>query len=138
LKTKHGGKRSGAGKPKGVKWPSTLAKEAARELTRQKITAALEPMIEAQVAHAIGLKYLVARHKTTGKFAKLTEELATAITEGTNPDYETIEVWAKDPSVQAFTDLMNRAIDKPAEQEQAVAVSGELVISWKKSVSPNV
>ena len=29
---------------------------------------------------------------------------------------EIIEVWEKDPSVQAFTDLMNRTLDKPAEQ----------------------
>jgi|SRR6516164_9756486 hypothetical protein len=29
---------------------------------------------------------------------------------------ETLEVWEKDPSVHAFADLMNRTIDKPAEQ----------------------
>lgn len=132
MKTQHGGKRAGAGKPKGVKWPSTLAKEAARELTRQKITAALEPMLEAQVAHAIGLKYLVARHKKTGKFAKLTEDLTTAIASGENTEYESIEVWAKDPSVQAFSDLLNRAIDKPSEQAQQHEHKGHLTFSWAK------
>jgi hypothetical protein len=33
-----------------------------------------------------------------------------------------IEVWTKDPSTQAFTDLMNRAIDKPKEQRQQIGV----------------
>jgi len=37
---------------------------------------------------------------------------------------EIIEVWEKDPKVQAFTDLMNRCIDKPKEQKQEVAVAG--------------
>jgi len=27
-------------------------------------------------------------------------------------------IWTKDPSVQAFTDLMNRALGKPSEQVQ--------------------
>jgi hypothetical protein len=33
--------------------------------------------------------------------------------------------------VQAFTDLLTRALDKPAEQEQAVALSGTLTIRWQ-------
>ncbi len=32
----------------------------------------------------------------------------------------------KDPSVQAFTDLMNRALDKPKEQPQELQISGSL------------
>jgi hypothetical protein len=47
-------------------------------------------------------------------------------------DLEIIEVWEKDPSVQAFTDLMNRTIDKPVEQVQA-DVSGALVIRWQEN-----
>jgi hypothetical protein len=39
---------------------------------------------------------------------------------------EVIEVWEKDPSVQAFTDLMNRTIDKPIEQ-MAVDATGSSV-----------
>ena len=42
-------------------------------------------------------------------------------------------IFTKDPSVQAFTDLMNRALDKPAEQ---VKVTGEdggpVVFKWKE------
>jgi len=39
---------------------------------------------------------------------------------------EIIEVWEKDPSVQAFTDLLNRALDKPAEQKQEFEHSGAI------------
>lgn len=126
MKFDHGGKRANAGKPKGVKWPSTLAKEEAREKFRKIVTAATPRMLEAQIAHAEGIKYLVARHVKTGKFAKLTEELALAIENGENRDFESIEVWTKDPSVQAFTDLMNRALDKPKEQDQTVHVNHSL------------
>lgn len=88
-------------------------------------------MFGAQIAHAKGLKYLVARHKTTGKFAKLTEELMATIAAGQNPEYEAIEVWSKDPSVQAFTDLCNRALDKPKEQVQELEHTGDFVFRWE-------
>ena len=34
-------------------------------------------------------------------------------------------MWEKDPSVQAFADLLNRALDKPKEQEQEVKLQVE-------------
>jgi hypothetical protein len=123
-----GGRRPGAGLPKGTKLKKTLAKEQAREVTRQLITAHLQPLIEAQIANARGLKYLVVRDTKTGKFQRVGEAMARAKQGSTE---ETIEIWEKDPSVQAFTDLLNRALDKPAEQEQAVALSGTLTIRWQ-------
>lgn len=122
MKSTHGGARPGAGKPKGHKAKSTLAKEAARELTRQLVTRHLKPMIKAQVANAMGIKYLVVREKGSGKFVRVTEAMA-KMKQGSTE--EIIEVWEKDPSVQAFTDLMNRAIDKPKEQEQEIKLTGE-------------
>lgn len=123
MKTGHGGKRKGAGKPKGVLWPSTLDKIAAREYVRQKITAALDPILEAHIANAVGRRYLVKRDKKTGKFIGVTEEMARREL-GTNE--EIIEVWEKDPSAQASVDLLNRAIDKPKEQEQELKVTGSV------------
>jgi hypothetical protein len=38
---------------------------------------------------------------------------------------ETVEVWQKDPSVPAFTDLLIRAIDKPAEQPAQLEHAGK-------------
>lgn len=118
------------GRPRGRKSAGTLEKEAARELTRRLITARLEPLIEAQVANAMGIKFLVVRQKSTGKFVRVTEAMA-KLKQGEEADHEIIEVWEKDPSVQAFTDLMNRAIDKPAEPAQDHVVSGVFVIKWE-------
>jgi len=80
-------------------------------------------MLEAQVAHSKGLKYLVARHKASGKFEKLTADDAEKLLKGEDSDHIVVEVWEKDPSVQAFTDLLNRALDKPKEQEIEVSMT---------------
>ena len=78
-------------------------------------------MLEAQIAHAKGLSYLVVRDTKTGKVLRVTEAMAKA---RLGKDEEIIEVWEKDPSVQAFTDLMNRALDKPKEQEREIKLTG--------------
>lgn len=127
----HGGARKGAGKKRGTQWPSTLDKQTAREFVRQKVTSALGPLIDAQIAQGLGLKYLVTRDKKSGKFIRVTEAMAKNKDTENAENEETVEVWEKDPSTPAFTDLMNRAIDKPAEQEQQVAVTGNLKISWQ-------
>ena len=122
-KSSHGGKRTGAGKPLGHQAQATLDKIAAREFVRQKVTALLGPLLDAHLANALGVKYLVTRHKTSGKFLRVTEAMA-RLKRG--KDEEIIEVWEKDPSVHAFTYLLDRALDRPAEQELAIKVrSGE-------------
>ena len=40
---------------------------------------------------------------------------------------EIVEVWEKDPSIHAFTDLMNRALDKPKEQVLELSIEGDIV-----------
>jgi hypothetical protein len=74
-------------------------------------------LIEAQ---ALGLKYLVIRDRRTGKFIRVPESMAKA---KLRSNEELIEVWEKDPSTAAFTDLMNRALDKPATPPQDVDVN---------------
>jgi hypothetical protein len=123
----HGGKRQNSGPKKGTKYAPAIAKEQAREVARGLITAQLQPMIEAQVANALGIKYLVTRDKKTGKFIRVTEAMARKKSELAENE-EIVEVWEKDPNVQAFTDLMNRALDKPKEQEQALKLSGAVDI----------
>ena len=42
-------------------------------------------------------------------------------------------IYTKDPNVQAFTDLMNRCIDKPSEHISITgADDGPLVIRWQR------
>lgn len=96
-----------------------MAKDAAREKVRQAITAHLDVLIAAQVANAKGLQYLVYRDKQTGKFERVRS------LEDVDQDAEVIEVWEKDPSVQAFTDLLNRAIDRPKEQVQEIEIRAD-------------
>lgn len=126
LKSSRGGRRSGAGRKKGHKWPSTIAKEVARELTRKAITAELLPMIEAQIAKAKGIKFLVTRDKSTGKFIPVTAALLKELA----PE-DLIEVWEKTPDTQAFNTLTDRALDKSKEQEVDLNVNGDLVIKWQ-------
>lgn len=118
--SRHGGKRDGAGKPKGHQAQATLDKIAARDFVRQKVTAQLGPLLDAQLANAQGLSYLVTRDKATGKFVRVTEAMARA-----TKDEDVIEVWEKDPSVHAFTYLLDRALDRPAEQEIPIRVRNE-------------
>jgi hypothetical protein len=113
------------GRPKGSKSKGTLDKMAAREYVRQRVTAALDELISAQIANANGLKYLVARAKN-GKFERIGASELAGVEDGA-----VVEVWEKDPSVQAFSDLLNRALDKPKEQEQAIDLKAELLIKWQ-------
>jgi len=66
------------GRPKGSKSQNTLAKEAARERLRQRVFAELDPLIDAQIEQAKGLKYLVVREKSTGRFVRVSEGMAKA------------------------------------------------------------
>lgn len=134
---KRGGWRPGAGNKLGHKWASTLAKEAMREQVRQFINEHVRDMLEAQVAQAKGLRYLVVRDPQ-GKFTRIPETIAPEAFDAlmTTPD-AVIEVWTKDPSTQAFTDLLNRAIDKPKEQVQEHLVANEEAVHafldrWKE------
>jgi hypothetical protein len=117
-----GGKRPGAGRPKGttgIKQKATLSKEAAREALRVIVMREMDEMSAAQIAAAKGLKYLVARHKKGGTFRPVRNVL-----EAIKDEEQIIEVWEHRPSTQAFTDLMNRALDKPKEQMQEIEVHG--------------
>lgn len=93
----------------------------------------LRPLTEAQIANAKGIKYLVVRERKGGKFVRVHQAMAKMAKNGKlGPDEEIIEVWEKDPSILAFTDLMNRTIDKPTE---TVKQEGELkirVYKWKE------
>ena len=128
-----------SGKPKGTKHKATLEKEALREQLRAKVAAALDPMTDAQIANAKGLQFLVLREKKSGKFIKRITDVEGEIS--LDPDKEIIEVWAKDPSVQAFTDLLNRTLDKPKEQpvEVDLTVTGldERIRAARARAKPN-
>jgi hypothetical protein len=71
------------------------------------------------------------RDPKTGKFERITGD-AKQIDKALKSN-NACWIYTKDPNVQAFTDLMNRAIDKPAEHVQiAGADGGPLVIPWQR------
>ena len=123
------------GRPAGSKNKATLDKEAAREVLREMVKEKLRPMTDAQIANAQGIKYLVARNKRTGEFKKLSEAEA-ILKMGQESDNEIIEVWEERPNVQAFTDLMNRTLDKPTETvHQTITGDADLLSrldAWKQ------
>ena len=121
----HGGKRPGAGKPKGHKHTSTLDKEAARDYTRQRVIADLEPLLDAQIAQAKGIRHFFLRNRQ-GQFEQVTDPKMIAAALNAGDEGRSYWIFTKDPSIQAFTDLMNRALDKPKEQELEVSVRGEV------------
>lgn len=103
---------------------ANAAKAEAREALRQIVLEHMRPMVEAQIAHSKGIKFLVARSSKGGKFERVTEDQLDKILSGQDDGSVTIEVWDKDPSVQAFTDLMNRALDKPSEHLELTGADG--------------
>lgn len=123
-----GGPRPGSGRPKGHSKP-ILDKLMAREALRQMVIANMEPMVKAQMQAAQGLNVAVIR-RPDGTFRRVdsVEMLDQAIAEGAPMDIHTLQ-----PSTQAFTDLMNRALDKPAESVEITgADKGPLIVRWEK------
>jgi hypothetical protein len=123
-----GGKRPGAGRKKGYKEQGTLAKEAARELQRQMVTEHLRPLTEAHINNAIGIKHLMLRDPKTGKFERVKDE--EGIDAALKNEGEAVWIYTKDPSVEAFKTLMDRALDKPVEQVVA-DIKGDITIKWQ-------
>lgn len=110
-----------------------MDKIAAREYVRQRVIESLQDMLDAQISHSQGIKYLVARRKAGGKFEKVSPEMLETMLAGQDDETVVLEVWDKDPSVQAFTDLLNRALDKPADHVEVTgSEGGPLVIRWEK------
>lgn len=117
------------GKPKGYKAPATLEKEAARDALRQIILKHMEDMTAAQIAHSKGVSYMVLRHPD-GSFTRATDEaqIDAACASGAHA----FQIFTQAPNTQAYTDLMNRALDKPKEQEIEVKHDGRLEVVVKK------
>lgn len=109
------------GRPKGttgIKWKSTIDKEVQREVVRQLVAAELEPMVRKQIKHAQGIDHFFLRNEKTKQFEQVTNPalIEAALNSGDEDSYYWI--FTKDPSVQAFSDLLNRTLDRPKEQEQ--------------------
>jgi hypothetical protein len=129
-----GGKRAGAGKPKGYKHQTTLEREEARKRLRERVIAEMEPLLSAQIANAKGISHFFLRHPRTKQFQRIEDpqQIAAALNRG--EEGKSYWIFTKDPSIQAFTDLMNRTFDKPKEHVEVTgADGGPVMYQWKES-----
>jgi hypothetical protein len=113
-------KPPGSGKPKGYKAPATLAKEAAREAVRVRITQRIFPIIDAQIDSAVGISHFMLRDKTTGQWERLTDpdQIVAALNDPKAKFGSTFLIYTKDPNSNAARDMLAYAVDKPKEQAQ--------------------
>ena len=111
------------GKPKGYKFPSTLAKEAAREHLRVRLTQEIDTFVDALVSRAKGVRYFVTRNKT-GKYELVTnpDQVIAAL----NGEDDNIgEFYTDKPDTTAIREALDRMVDKSKEQEQEIKLTGE-------------
>ena len=85
--------------------------------------------------NVLGIRHLMMRDPKTGKFERITGD-AKQIDKALKSK-NACWIYTKDPNVQAFTDLMNRAIDKPAEHVQ-VEGGGSITIRWQTDEEPKL
>ena len=81
------------------------------------------------------------RDGSTGPFKEINDpdEIDAALNAENAGEGSTYWIFSEDPNVQAFTDLLNRALDKPAEHAQvAGADGGPLVIRWQRDDEPTL
>lgn len=112
-----GGKRPGSGAPRGNQNGMNVDKAKYRQAARDVIGPHMVDVLSAHIANAKGIKYLVVREKATGKFLRV-GEIAAAASE------EVIEVWEKDPSIEAAKVLLDRLLDKPSEHIELTGQDG--------------
>jgi len=67
-----------------------------------------------------------------GRFVHLTDPKQIEIALNSGDEGKYYWTYTKDLNIQAFTDLMNRALDKPTEQVQ-LQEQGAIEIRWKDS-----
>lgn len=119
------------GPRKGVIYEPTQRKLAIRHRILDRFEKDADAIYEAQLAQALGTKYLVSRDRKSGKFIPLDEDKTKLLLECGQA--ETIEVWDRPPSTQAAQFLADRAIDRPTEAVEVTGPDrGPLVIQWQK------
>jgi len=112
----NGGARPGAGRPKGIPNKSTIQanaeKEAARERARLQITEKATPLVQKMIAKALGCHAFL-RTKADGRLERVEPEMVEQLIAAG----ETVtKIFWRDPDVNAFKDLMSRALDLPRRQ----------------------
>jgi hypothetical protein len=130
-----GGKRNGAGRPKGIKSIKTLEREAVLSQIRQRVMKVSDNLISSQLALARGLSFLyvietitVGNKKQRQKPERVTDEdIIASYLNGDldNEEDEYYYITTEEPSNQAIDSMLDRTFGKST---QAIELSGGIKI----------
>lgn len=125
-----GGKRPGAGRPKGSKEPQTLAKEMAREALRERLTREMHGVADALVSRCKGVRHFVTRNKT-GKYEIVTDprKVLAALNQ---EDGMAGEFYTEKPDTPAIKEFFDRIVDQAAKPAEQVNTSGTITLKWQE------
>ncbi len=106
-----------------------------REVYRTLALPRMRDIVEGQIAKAVGVSHFMLRDPESGQWRRLTDpdEIQAALNHPNAAHGSTYFIHTKDPDVPAITDILNRCMDKPKEQEQTVDVNAKLEMSWKET-----
>jgi len=132
------GERKKPGPKKGQIFAKTLKKEELRELYRDLAAPHIKAILKAQLDSAVGINHFMLRDPKTGQWMRLTDpdEILAALNAPEGEAASRYLVYAKDPNQQAATDILNRVMDKPKEQEQEIDLKASVRLVWDDTVVP--
>lgn len=125
-----GGKRPNSGPKKGAIYKPTIEKAEIRRAFRDYVASHMPRMLRSQVANAIGIGHLFTRDKG-GKFTRIEDmaQIDKLLAEGTEGEHYWI--FAKDPSVQAFSVLVEQTMDQaPKHVDVSGPDGGPIPYKW--------
>jgi hypothetical protein len=112
-----GGRRPGAGLPKGFKFPKTLEKEAAKRELQERVIAEIGPMVTGLLESAKGAYAMFA--KSEAGWVQVTDEQTMLRCLQSGESFYRIE--QRKPDVRAAQELLHQTIGEP---QKSVAVTG--------------
>lgn len=140
-----GGKRKGAGRPKGSKGAKTLEKEVQLERVRQRVFSATDRLLNAQLSLAQGVSYLykIEKRKVVGpkggitwmpekpKIVTSTWEIESYLEglldesdiDSNEPGATYYYITTEKPENQAIKDMFDRVYGKPIETLEATVTN---------------
>lgn len=102
-----GGKREGAGKPKGRKDNATIAREMMREVLREMVKENLDSMVRAQIEKSNGV---------------LVQKVEAGVQ----------KIYSIPPDPQAFKNLIEQSVGKPTQSIEGTGDNGEFIFKWQQ------
>lgn len=130
LKSTRGGRREGAGRPKGRKDPHTIQREAVLAEYRKRVCEQAQRLLDAEMSVAVGCSYLFRKPKEAPKGQKerkiervTDEETIRAYLNGElDDDNDYYFITTEKPDTLTIRGMFDRTFDKPG---QRVEVSGD-------------